>query len=100
MENDDADSTANGGVCLGDLCALLEVVEDGILGELVGGLGRLQQVEIRNTNGLVQLVDVERGLVLSLEIDGVLLDFLSCGHDDDDGYGLSEEELAARRLHA
>lgn len=34
VENDDKDESTNNGVGLGDLCALFEVVQDGVLGEL------------------------------------------------------------------
>lgn len=65
MENDDEDDEANGGVDLGDLSSLLKVVESGELCEL-----------------LVELVDVDGGLVLRLDEDRVLLNFLCGGHVD------------------
>jgi len=63
VEEDDKDEATNNGVGLGDLGALLEVVEHGIFGEL-----------------LIELVDVERGLVLGLNVDGVLLELLGSRH--------------------
>jgi len=61
-EHKERDST-NDSVGLGDLCALLESVEDGVLGQL-----------------LVKLANIVVGLVGRLLEDGMLLDFLRCGH--------------------
>lgn len=82
MEEDNKEEAANDSVCLGDLGALLEVVEDGVLGELLretcqaSGGGQKRE----ESNLLVELVDVEGGLVGSLDVDGVLLELLGSGH--------------------
>jgi len=63
MEESEESNCANNSVGLGNLGALLEVVEDGVLGQL-----------------LVELANVVVGLVCCLLEDRMLLDFLCCGH--------------------
>jgi len=57
--------TAENSISFWDLGALLESVEDGIFREL-----------------FVELIDIIAGLILGLDVNWVLLNFLSCGHGE------------------
>lgn len=88
MEEGDKSNSANEGVCLWDLCALLKVDKDRVLGKLIKstrqqhirGQRRTFNRKKRSAYLLIQLGKVKVGLGLSLLENGVLLYFLRGRH--------------------